>query len=222
MHFEFLIEDQSGKKALEIIIPKMLDKKHTFRIHPYKGVGRIPENLKPKSGADKRILLDQLPRLLKGFGKAFSNYPTVIIVVCDLDNNDRHEFQSDLTKVLDSCNPRPNAHFYFAIEELEAWYLGDISAILCAYPRAKTTILTGYENDSICGTWELLADAICSGGHAALSKKGWQAVGKEKSVWAATISPHMNVDDNASPSFQFLRSRLRSVATQVTLKQESE
>ena len=211
MHFEFLIEDQSGKKALEILLPKMMNDKHTFRIHSYKGAGRIPENLKPKSGADKRILLDRLPRLLKGFGKASLDYQPIIIVVLDLDNKNRVEFQKDLINVLDSCSPKPRAYFHFAIEKLEAWYLGDLPAIRGAYPAAKTDILSGYENDSICGTWELLADAIYSGGHKALSKNGWMAVGKEKSVWAANISPLMKIENNLSPSFNLLCSGLADI-----------
>lgn len=37
MHFEILVEDISGKTALEII-PKIIStEQHTFNIHPYKG-----------------------------------------------------------------------------------------------------------------------------------------------------------------------------------------
>ena len=111
------------------------------------------------------------------------------------------------------CNPKPKALFCLAIEEFEAWYLGDIKAVRKAYPTANAHILNSYVNDSICGTWEILADAVYKGGSESLLKRGWQAVGEQKSAWAEAISPHMNVDDNASPSFQFLRSQLRSVAT---------
>ncbi|MGB5685679.1 MAG: hypothetical protein WBM35_07705 [Candidatus Electrothrix sp.] len=45
MHFEILIEDQSGKKALDILIPKLISLEHTFKVHSYKGIGRIPKNL---------------------------------------------------------------------------------------------------------------------------------------------------------------------------------
>jgi len=38
MHFEILVEDISGKTALEILIPKIIStEQHTFEIHPYKG-----------------------------------------------------------------------------------------------------------------------------------------------------------------------------------------
>lgn len=95
-----------------------------------------------------------------------------------------------------------------AIEEGEAWLLGDISAVRTAYPKANTNILKGYSNDSICGTWEKLADAVYPGGAAALSLRGWQAIGAEKTVWAASITPHMDVHHNDSPSFKNLKSEL--------------
>ena len=41
MHFEILVEDQSGKKALEIIVPKIVNDCDTFYIRSYKGIGHI-------------------------------------------------------------------------------------------------------------------------------------------------------------------------------------
>jgi hypothetical protein len=35
MHFEILVEDQSGKKALDILVQKIVGNDHTFRIIPY-------------------------------------------------------------------------------------------------------------------------------------------------------------------------------------------
>ena len=68
MHFEFFTEDQSSGAAMDILIPKLLGSNITYRIHPYKGIGHIPVGLRPKTDANKRILLDQLPRILRGFG----------------------------------------------------------------------------------------------------------------------------------------------------------
>ncbi|MDR1740312.1 MAG: hypothetical protein LBR38_00475 [Synergistaceae bacterium] len=59
------------------------------------------------------------------------------------------------------------------------------------------------------GTWELLAEAIYEGGYKAIVK---QNVGAEKSKWAASICPKMNVNDNKSPSFNFLCVTLRELA----------
>ncbi|MDR0337676.1 MAG: hypothetical protein LBI18_11355, partial [Planctomycetaceae bacterium] len=64
-----------------------------------------------------------------------------------------------------------------------------------------------------CGTWECLADAIYDNGSIALASKGWQAVGLEKSRWAEKISPNMNVENNKSPSFNYLRQKLQELLT---------
>ena len=163
----------------------------------------------------KRILLNQLPRLLRGFGKTFANYsinfPVVVIVVCDLDKRCLKKFRQELFAVLNTCTPQPETRFCIAIEEGEAWLLGDIPAIKAAYPRAKDSVLNKYKNDSICGTWELLAEAVFTGGLRALEKKGTRVIGIEKSAWAERIAPQMNVDKNASPSFCYFRDKIREL-----------
>lgn len=216
MHFELLVEDQSGKKALDILVPKIIGPAHTFQVHAYKGIGRIPKHLGSSSDAKKRILLDQLPRLLRGYGQTFAsypkNYPAAVILVCDLDDRSLKVFHQELQLILDACKPKPETRFCIAIEEGEAWFLGDIPAIKAAYTKAKDSVLSTYVNDAICGTWERLADAIYVGGSAALSAKGWQAIGAEKSEWATRISPHMNVHQNASPSFCYFRKKLLELA----------
>lgn len=216
MHFEILVEDQSGKTALEILVPKIIGDRDTFKIHAYKGVGRIPKNLAGRSDASKRILLDQLPRLLRGYGNAFSAYPdgyrAAVILVCDLDDGCLKTLREELFAILNACKPQPETRFCIAIEEGEAWFLGDIPAVKAVYPRAKDNVLQTYVNDSVCGTWERLADAVFPGGAQALSAKGWQAVGAEKSVWSERIAPHMDVENNGSPSFRYFRENIRKLA----------
>jgi hypothetical protein len=212
MHFEILVEDQSGKKALEILVPKIIDPKHTFKVIAYKGIGHIPKNLKSHINVSKRILLDQLLRLLRGYGNTFAgypeDYPAAVILVCDLDNQCLKFFRKELNDNLNRCHPQPQTRFCIAIEEGEAWFLGDIPAIKEAYPRAKEAVLGEYVNDSICGTWEKLADAVYEGGATLLSEKGWQAVGAQKAEWASKIAPQMNVTKNASKSFNYFRTKL--------------
>ncbi len=207
MHFEILVEDQSGKQSLDILVPKIIGINHTFSIHAYKGIGHIPRNMRNTDDPSKRILLNNLPKLLKGYGRTFSGYgsayPAVVIVVCDLDRRCLKQFRVELFDILDQCNPKPKARFCIAIEEGEAWFLGDIQAIKKVYSHAKDEILQSYDQDSICGTWELLADAIYHGGALNLKSKGWQTVGAEKSKWALDISPRMNLQSNRSPSFRY-------------------
>lgn len=205
MHYDFLVEDASGAKMLEILTAKIIDSsKDTYIIKSYKGCGTIPKGMKSASEAKSRILLDQLPRLLEGYGKrnaAEGMTDAVIVVVCDLDRRDYAQFVATLEMVRLQCRSNPNVRFCIAIEEGEAWLLGDIPAVQKAYPNAKKQILKKYQNDSICGTWELMADALYDGGSAKLKSLGYQAIGREKFLWAERITPLMNVAENKSPSF---------------------
>lgn len=212
MHFEFLVEDISGKLALKTLVPKILGPTHTYRIHAYKGIGHIPKNLKSAKDPAKRILLDRLPAVLQGYGQTFPPGTATVVVVCDLDDKDHETFLGELKAVLDRCQPRPDARFCLAIEEGEAWLLGDLAAVKAAYPNAKDEVLRTYKNDSICGTWQVLADAVYAGGSAALQKLGYPVVGEQKSRWAREITPHMDVGANRSPSFRGFRDELRSAS----------
>lgn len=211
MHFEILVEDQSGKIMLDILIPKIIGDEHTFNVKSYKGVGHISKNMKIAVDAKNKMLLNNLPKLLTGYGKTWNaqNYKEgIVIVVCDLDNKCLKEFRNELIRLLNNCNPTPETRFCVAIEEGEAWFLGDMNAIKRAYPNAKDVVLKTYENDSICGTWEKLADAIYKGGTEALKK---QNTGTEKCNWAKEITPYLNLDDNKSPSFNYFLKKIREL-----------
>ena len=217
MHFDIFVEDQSGKKVLDILIPKIINARNSFKVRAYRGIGHIPKNLTHSANAGAHLLLNQLPKMLRAYGKDYanrpSNSPAAVIVVCDLDNKCLKTFRQELLAVLNACNPKPETRFCIAIEEGEAGLLGDIPAIKLAYPLARDVLLNGYVNDSICGTWELLADSVVSGGSTALKKSRWQAVGREKSNWATRIAPLMDVEKNASPSFCYFREKLRELTT---------
>ena len=89
MHIEILVEDSSGAKLLSILVPKIIGEHshpHTWNIHQYKGIGRVPTGLTPTSDPQKRILTDQLPRILSGYGK--TAYIDAVIVVLDSDKRD--------------------------------------------------------------------------------------------------------------------------------------
>lgn len=209
MHFEILIEDRSGELLLESLLPKILGANgdsHTWRTHAYRGAGRLPSDLRGKTDPWKRVLLDRLPRLLAGYGKSYQDQNAAVVIVVDVDNRDCISFKQELVQILEGCHPQPKALFRLAIEEVEAWLLGDRSAVIRAFPRAKANVLNHYVQDSICGTWELLADAVFPGGSAKLKSEGYPRAGEEKCRWATLIGPHIDPDRNLSPSFQAFRS----------------
>ncbi len=214
MHIEVLVEDASGAKLVDIVLPSIVGAQgspHTWRIHRYKGIGRLPPGLSPRSDPAKRALLDQLPRLLAGYGRT----PGIdaVVVVLDSDSRDCKVFLKEMRDLLSKCSPAPNALFRLAIEEVEAWLLGDREALLTAYPRARRDVLFHYRQDSVCGTWELLADAVHPGGSTAILSAGWPLPGQIKHEWVERIGPHMDVEHNQSPSFGKFRDGVRRLVS---------
>jgi hypothetical protein len=122
-------------------------------------------------------------------------------VLLDLDDDHCGELKERLLKVLETCNPRPTVLFRFAIEETEAFYLGDSTAIQRAFPQARLKKMRDYVQDSICGTWELFRDVI-------------GAEVEDKVEWAERMAPYLGTswrggNANRSPSFrQFCRALL--------------
>lgn len=136
MHIEILVEDSSGDKLLNAVLPKLLGDQgnpHSWRVHAYKGIGRIPKNLNAGADPAKRILLDQLPRVMRGYGKT----PGIdaVVVVLDADGRSCVGFLAELKALAACCNPAPITLFRIAIEEMEAWYFGDRQAQLWQVAR---------------------------------------------------------------------------------------
>jgi hypothetical protein len=135
MHIEILVEDSSGSKLVEAVLPNVIGPQgepHTWRVHSYKGIGRLPAGLSATADPTKRALLNRLPQLLSGYGKT----PSIdaVVVVLDNDRRDCNAFLYELRDLLKNCNPAPTTLFRLAIEEMEAWFLGDKQALLAALP----------------------------------------------------------------------------------------
>ncbi len=218
MHFELLVEGQADRTALEPILKKILGEygfPHTWRIHKHQGKGELPQNPAAAPDPKNRSLLHNLPASLRAYGRSLTAGQVVVVVV-DLDDLDCISLKRDLVDVLSACSPPPQVLFRIAIEEIEAWLLGDQAALLQAYPNAKASVLAVYQQDSICGTWELIADAVHPGGSKALKARGRQSVLalEQKRVWAKNIAPLLDVDVNSSPSFCTFRDGMRRLAQQ--------
>jgi hypothetical protein len=212
VHIEVLTEDSSGQCLLEHLMPKLIGpygKPHSWRFHAYRGIGRIPSGLSASSDPSKRILLDQLPRLLRGYVKT----PGVdaVVVALDADDRDCATFLAELRSLALSSGAARLTLFRLAIEEMEAWYLGDRNALQRAYPKARLRALDHYIQDSVCGTWELVAEAIYPGGARAIRHVGWPLPGQIKHEWARRIGPLLDPEINLSMSFGKLRDGIRQL-----------
>lgn len=216
MHFQYLIEDQSGRALIDQIMKRVIKNPQvdTFDCKSFKGIGGFTKKNTIKEMHTGKLLND-LATYMRGFQRSLQGVDAVLLVVLDNDNNDPAEFMKELESVAQINRIDMDHVFCLAIEEVEAWLLGDEEAIKCAYPNYKKSILNSYEQDSICGTWEVLADVIYKGGIREIRKKkmSYMEIGKLKSEWATEIGRYMTYKDNKSPSFQLFYENVDSRVT---------
>lgn len=200
MHIEFLVEESSAEVALRSIIPKILGDAASYNIHPYQG---------------KPDLVRKLPSRLKAYKKWIPD-DWYIVVLVDADNEDCRELKARLEQAATDAGfatktAAPHGRFQvvnrIAVEELEAWFLGDIDAIRAAYPHVRQTLArkAPYRNpDAVAGgTWEALARE--------LQRAGYHRSGLDKITAAREISKHMKPERNRSKSFQVFCEGLRAI-----------
>lgn len=189
MYFEFLVEELSMEIVLREIIPKIIGSKHTFNIRNFQNKDR---------------LLKRLPERMKSYAK-YVNKDWIIVVLIDRDNDNCYELKKKLCKA-SSVITQATVLNRIVIEELEAWFFGDIPAICNEYQRIPLSLSNKkqFRNpDAIKGgTWEQL--------NQVLKKYGYDT-GLQKREFAQRVAIHMNIDNNKSKSFQILRDSLRKI-----------
>lgn len=201
MHIDFLVEEQSAEAALRNLVPKILGSGVEFRVIRFQG---------------KKDLLSRLPGRLKGY-RRWIPADWRIVVLVDEDRQDCLALKAELEKAAEDAGlvtktrAAGGAGFQvlnrISIEELEAWFFGDVEALHLAYsriPRSLETKSKYRDPDAIQGgTWEAL--------EWELQDKGYFRSGLAKIEAAKAISAHMDPDQNRSKSFQVFRDGLRDM-----------
>ena len=202
MYYQFLTEDRSGGALIEVVMEKikLTYPDLSYQIKSFGGIGHLPKGNSAKDIKTKK-LLNSLPTYLRGFDKSLRNISAVIVVVLDSDDRDAAAFQKELEKVARQTMIAVDHVFCLAVEEVEAWLLGDEEAVRAAYPQARLPALHSYRQDSICGTWETLADAVYKGGRQKMKRQPSSKRGQIKNEWARKIGAHLDLTKNRSPSF---------------------
>lgn len=190
-----------GPSEVALIEPwsKRLLKGCPVMVHPHEGKGKIPDNINATPDPRHRGLLDQLPAKLRAFANAA--HVDGIVVLVDADDQDCTALRTAIEQAAQICSPNLRVIARIAIEETEAFYLGDLRALKRAFPKADMDLAGGYMPDSICDTWELLGEIINDDSG---DKVGWA----EKMGRIITTNP----GKSRSPSFRALIRALRRLA----------
>lgn len=196
---EVLVEEPSVEPALRVLLPRLLGNT-SFEVYPYQC---------------KDDLLKKLPKRLRGYS-AWLPHDWRIVVVVDRDDEDCRSLKQRLEEIAahTGLRSRTAAHGAdyqvvnrLAIEELEAWYFGDWSAVRSAYPRVPDTIprKANYRDaDAIRGgTWEAF--------ERVLQRAGYFRSGLRKIEAARAVAEHWNPDVNRSHSFIVFRDVMREM-----------
>ncbi|MCX7012700.1 MAG: DUF4276 family protein [Candidatus Sumerlaeota bacterium] len=202
MRLEFLVEEPSAEEALSILVPRIAGPNTDFGIHAFGG---------------KRDLLKQLPDRLRGYKRWLPNDWRIVVLV-DEDRQDCRRLKRQMERACrdaglgSKSNPLPGGRTHIvnrlAIEELEAWFFGDLEAVRSAYPRVPPYLESKAhyrDPDAIKGgTWEAL--------ERVLQRAGYHPGGLVKKRAARDIASHMDPERNRSRSFRLFRDTLRDLA----------
>ena len=182
---------------LRALLPRLLSRDRSFQVHPFQGKGD---------------LLGKLQARLRGYAKWLPDDWRIVVVV-DRDDEDCRNLKQRLEAIAASAglltrsqaNGRPwQLANRIAIEELEAWYFGDWTAVCSAYPRVSTSVpsKTGFRvPDAIRGgTWEAFEHV--------LQRYGYFKTGLPKIEAARSVGAEIVPGRNHSLSFVTFRDAL--------------
>ncbi len=187
------VEEPSMEALLETLLPPLVAERAEIDI--------INHGSKDK-------LLKDLPQRFRGYQAMSDSLDLRILVLVDRDDGDCRDLKYELEKIAATRSlstisaPHHDGTFLvvnrIVVEELEAWFFGDLEATRSAYPRLPETLLekSKYRDpDAIRGgTWEAL--------HREMQACGYYAGAFPKIEVARSIAPYMLPARNRSGSFR--------------------
>lgn len=113
IQFVFLLEEESMKACLNVLLPRILPDGITFKCIPHEG---------------KQDLEKSIPRKLKGWNQPNTRF----VIVRDKDSADCIEVKNRLLRLCQEAG-RNDVLVRIACHELESWFLGDLNAVEQAF-----------------------------------------------------------------------------------------
>ncbi len=186
--------------AMEHLLPRMVGARAQYKIINHR---------------DKQRLLTMLPNMLRGYARMPGDIR--ILVLVDRDDDDCRVLKKHLESAAHNAgmptksHPSGNGQFRvvnrIVVQELEAWFFGDPTAVDTAYANTRSAFTrAAYRHpDAIPHTWEALGRILRKARH----HEGVSHL--PKTAVARAIAQHMDPDANRSPSFQAFRQGLNAL-----------
>jgi hypothetical protein len=191
MHIELFLEEPSAEAFLAGFLHHLLPPDTTWNPIVFQG---------------KSDLLANLERRLKGY-KSWMPQDWKIVVLIDEDRDDCLSLKKQMDAAAENAglitkSAAKGGAFTvvnrIAVEELEAWFFGDIKALVTAYPGVSPNLgaTANYRNPDAVGggTWEAL--------ERVLQRAGYFGGGLPKIEVAREMARHMDAARNTSTSFR--------------------
>lgn len=201
---EFLVEELSAKQVLDRIVPRVCPGV-AFEVRAFQG---------------KPDLLRKLPQRLAGYSAWAPQSDVRVVVLVDRDTDDCMQLKEQLEAIVAGARLRtPRTALEgeridmitrIAVEELEAWFFGDISALRAAYPRIPVTLA----DRASFRTPDAIAGGTAEALELVLKRAGYYSTGLPKVTNAELVAQHMDVDVNNSSSFIAFRDGVRRLINQ--------
>jgi len=204
-HLEILVEEPSTTIVLQELLLKLIANRGTFCIRNF---GSKPQ------------LLRALPDRLRGYARRIRQDTDLRIVVLVDEDRDRRgcralksELESIACDVGLSTKTRPKQDGSFdvvtrlAIEELEAWLLGDVEAIRAEYDRIPASLAQRKglrDPDAVTG-------GTCERVHRILKEYGYHQAYLPKTEFARRVVPYLDPERNRSRSFAVFRAGIEAI-----------
>lgn len=191
---EIFVEEPSAREAIQLLVPKIRDGLE-FHIHEFQGC---------------HDLLGKLPQRFRGYASWLPDDWRIAVLI-DRDRKDCVELKREIQEMAQRAGLRVQTErdapaqvlVRIAIEELESWFFGDISALRAAFPGVPRDLAKQEpyrDPDAIRDTWEHLEKVLQRAGHF--------RTGLQKIRCAREIAAHMDPAVNRSKSFCVFRDGL--------------
>ena len=209
-YIAILLEEPSAQMVIDRLYPKILQATEVE-------VKFLQLGIKPLNLQNRRRELEKRLRIYQDMIQ--NGLRVGVMILIDKDRDKCEKLKQDLETIArriglpTKTNPRGDRFHVvnrIAIEELEAWYLGDPDALKKAYPKLSKEILKRHARNP-----DAIEEKTKETLHKLLQNAGYYQDKLEQIDIAEKMAQHMQPHQNTSPSFKHFANGMKALANQL-------